>query len=129
MNLISKECLISVVIAVSLDGKPQDWNLDTHRQGSNLIGEINKKQISQPHWVPSFHLIPRNFSGFPGWGNSSLEPCQTPTRSQWFGTNGKIKSDTRIHDLASLVRASQAWNVGKHRHCSKPTNSTKYECA
>lgn len=129
MNLISKECLISVVIAVSLDGKPQDWNLDTHRQGSNLIGEINKKQISQPHWVPSFHLIPRKFSSFLGRGSSGLEPCQTPTRLKLFGTNGKIKSDTRIPDLASLVRASHAWNVGQHRHCSKSTNSTKYECA
>ena len=125
MNEIS----FTYVIAVSLDRKLQVWSIDTYRQGFKLIGEINKQHISQQHWVPSFHLIPRKFSSFLGRGSSGLEPCQTPTRLKLFGTNGKIKSDTRIPDLASLVRASHAWNVGQHRHCSKSTNSTKYECA
>jgi hypothetical protein len=129
MNFSAGEMFGADEIAVSLVGISQVWNLDKHRQGPNLIGELIKRCKPPKARVPSFHLIPMKFSGFPGWESSRLEPCQTPTRSNWIGTNGNSICETRILDIVSLVRASPAWNVGKHRHCSKPSNSKRNECA
>ena len=84
MNFSAGEMFGADEIAVSLVGISQVWNLDKHRQGPNLIGELNKRCKPPKARVPSFHLIPMKFSGFPGWESSRLEPCQTPTLFQVF---------------------------------------------